>query len=553
MNEPGGVTTEPPIRRHDLDAVRAFAMLLGLVLHCAMPFVGLPIPAQDAQTSEGLAFAFWTIHGFRMPAFFLLSGFFTAMLWQRRGLGGLIKHRTKRIVLPMSIGLATVVPLTWASLLIHEPNPPPPPPPGELVDLWTACGEGETDAVRIHIADGADVNEQDPTFGTTPLGYAALGGHPEIVQALLEAGADPSGRYRDQNTPMHTACFFGRDEVAMLLLDAGADVEALNTQGETPPMTMRHDEGVTMFIANILTMEIDFAEVKAGRDRIGERLGRPPEPETSGWKKLLWGLRDFPLFHHLWFLWFLCWMVAGFAVAVSVGRPLLRVPWPRVLLMPPVSLLWLVPATWFFFRSTGVGLAFFGPDTSAGMLPIPHVLGMYGLFFGYGAVLFGASSTALRIGRWWIAYLLAAGLMLVPALAFSFEDPWAQGLVPDADQRRMIADAGESLFPWLMTFGLMGLGESLLSRGRGWVRYLSDSSYWLYLAHLPLMYSGFALIADWAAPALLKFSVLLAMVTGVSLATYALFVRHTFIGTMLNGKRVRAKITPPAQAIEQAS
>ena len=60
----------------------------------AFPWV---VRDQSAQPELGLVFS--AIHGFRMPVFFLLSGFFTAMLCQKRGLGGLLLHRAKRIAL----------------------------------------------------------------------------------------------------------------------------------------------------------------------------------------------------------------------------------------------------------------------------------------------------------------------------------------------------------------------------------------------------------------------------------------------------------------------
>ena len=67
-------------RRHDLDALRAVAMLLGIVLHGLMPFMpGLSV-IRDTQTAEWVWILFLGIHGFRMPLFFLVSGFFTAML-----------------------------------------------------------------------------------------------------------------------------------------------------------------------------------------------------------------------------------------------------------------------------------------------------------------------------------------------------------------------------------------------------------------------------------------------------------------------------------------
>ena len=124
-------------RYHDLDALRAFAMLLGIVLHGAISFFPVPIwPAQDihqpevdvpTQLVETLGQAgletprsvnlyemlLHAIHGFRLPLFFLVSGFFTAMLWRNRGLMQLAKHRAIRILLPLVI----FVPIIWILII----------------------------------------------------------------------------------------------------------------------------------------------------------------------------------------------------------------------------------------------------------------------------------------------------------------------------------------------------------------------------------------------------------------------------------------------------
>jgi glucans biosynthesis protein C len=60
-------------RMHALDAVRAFALLLGVALHATQPFVsGLPWIASESP-SDTLAAVFYTIHMFRMPVFFLIT------------------------------------------------------------------------------------------------------------------------------------------------------------------------------------------------------------------------------------------------------------------------------------------------------------------------------------------------------------------------------------------------------------------------------------------------------------------------------------------------
>ena len=56
-------------RRHDLDALRAFAMLLGIVLHGALAFIpGVWVVTDASVEGDGIPFALLTmaIHGFRM-------------------------------------------------------------------------------------------------------------------------------------------------------------------------------------------------------------------------------------------------------------------------------------------------------------------------------------------------------------------------------------------------------------------------------------------------------------------------------------------------------
>jgi glucan biosynthesis protein C len=110
-------------RLHALDALRAFALLLGIALHAANPYVAdLPGWPTRAEPSDALAGVFYTIHQFRMPLFFLIAGFFGRMLLERRGAAGFVRDRSRRILLPLAAGvpllmLATVVALVLGKLL----------------------------------------------------------------------------------------------------------------------------------------------------------------------------------------------------------------------------------------------------------------------------------------------------------------------------------------------------------------------------------------------------------------------------------------------------
>jgi glucans biosynthesis protein C len=93
-------------RYHALDALRAAMMLLGLVLHSAVNYTQAGIPVwryQDPQTTVLADLGVFFIHLFRMPVFFVVAGFFAAMLWQRDGLRGFLANRAKRVLLPLAI------------------------------------------------------------------------------------------------------------------------------------------------------------------------------------------------------------------------------------------------------------------------------------------------------------------------------------------------------------------------------------------------------------------------------------------------------------------
>jgi len=104
-------------RLHALDAARAFALLLGIVLHATMSFFFF-MPAQDPSQSTTMAVTFYVIHVFRMSLFFLLAGFFAHMVLHRRGMRAFVKDRAKRILAPMTVGWLLIAPPTIYIVII---------------------------------------------------------------------------------------------------------------------------------------------------------------------------------------------------------------------------------------------------------------------------------------------------------------------------------------------------------------------------------------------------------------------------------------------------
>ena len=88
-------------RFHSLDALRTFALLLGVVFHSTLSYL-LPPGMWAVGTAKPSMFLGWFAyyaHSFRMELFFLLAGFFAALVIDKRGVSAFIRDRIQRILL----------------------------------------------------------------------------------------------------------------------------------------------------------------------------------------------------------------------------------------------------------------------------------------------------------------------------------------------------------------------------------------------------------------------------------------------------------------------
>ena len=104
---------------------------------------------------------------------------------------------------------------------------------GGKSSIHDAAWDGNIEAVKQHLADGADVNAKDR--GWTPLLKAAWHGHKEIAELLIAEGADVNAKGWKGLTPLHDAASNkSHKETVELLLAKGADVNAKDVEGFTP-------------------------------------------------------------------------------------------------------------------------------------------------------------------------------------------------------------------------------------------------------------------------------------------------------------------------------
>lgn len=96
-----------------LDAVRSFALLLGVAFHAALSFMPIFIgwAVMDISTSNGVPNLVLLSHSFRMPLFFLIAGYFSQISLQKKGIKAFVQSRLMRVALPLLLAWFVLRPL----------------------------------------------------------------------------------------------------------------------------------------------------------------------------------------------------------------------------------------------------------------------------------------------------------------------------------------------------------------------------------------------------------------------------------------------------------
>jgi ankyrin repeat protein len=95
----------------------------------------------------------------------------------------------------------------------------------EKDELHLAAGSGDLQTVVALVAQGRDIDAFDTNLSWTPLHFAARRNRTNVVQYLIEAGADVNAHEVDKigDTVLKTIAQTCSWQMAKLLVDAGAD------------------------------------------------------------------------------------------------------------------------------------------------------------------------------------------------------------------------------------------------------------------------------------------------------------------------------------------
>jgi fatty acid desaturase len=268
---------------------------------------------------------------------------------------------------------------------------------------------------------------------------------------------------------------------------------------------------------------------------------------SSGFQQNLYGPA------HLWSLEYLAVMLVVFSAVVGLRglrkRPsrassrqpgwidwALASPWRPLYLAAPTTLI-----LWAGHEVVGLDALL---DRMNSFVPEPFRLLHNAVFFLVGVRLHRMrnSLSTFAAGGW--MYLALS----VPVFALrSLLVHWDLAHPLDGFAALALAASG-GLFSWLLTFGFLGLSLGVFDRPAPALRYLADSSYWVYLTHLPIVGLLQVDLHTLAVPVVLKFLIVLSVTMVLTLSSYQVMVRHTFLGDWLHGKRTRDRSAFPARA-----
>lgn len=243
---------------------------------------------------------------------------------------------------------------------------------------------------------------------------------------------------------------------------------------------------------------------------------------------------------HLWFLEYLLVLYGLALIAVPLVSALpagLRAGLNqgfRAIVQSPSAPLWLALPSF----AALLPMRWPGLDDPPSFVPALRIVAAYAIPFGFGFALYrNADLLEILRRRAWPMTLAAALASIAYTIAvYGF----ASG-----EAAFFVSRALHSLALWCLILGVTGLFLRYLGRPSRTLRYLCDASYFLYLAHMPVVMVFQLLLVPLALPPLLKIAIVLVAATATLLALYHVAVRPTFIGAALNGRRVPPAVQVP--------
>jgi len=256
-----------------------------------------------------------------------------------------------------------------------------------------------------------------------------------------------------------------------------------------------------------------------------------------------------PTPEYLWFLWYLLIVIVAWLAFRGATRRWGQATAIRHRLYGIAASDWVIPALAIPCALAVWLTGTWGPYPPNDFAAPVGLLAYYAIFFAFGLFLGGRLSVLESLGRNPYRRLAVATVVACPAF-WLFAHAGDSGIAGDPVIRLGALYLG-ALCCWLFIAGFVGLFRRHLSKERPAVRYVADSSYWIYLSHMLFLAPIQLLLIGLVMPGALKFTLAIAVTLSLTLVTYQLFVRYSAIGRVLDGPRSRT-LTPPSAASRPA-
>jgi hypothetical protein len=302
------------------------------------------------------------------------------------------------------------------------------------------------------------------------------------------------------------------------------------------------------FVLTLLATGVDFAAFVA--ERQAEAVAQAEAAAEEGGDLWNWA--------HLWFLYYLVLFYSAALAARAVFsrvidrggqvrraldvlvRLIMGGLWAPVVLAAPL-------AAWFIFQRDDWA-SWFGIYPPTDIVPDATAFIGHGLAFALGWLLHRQPRVLLDLEKSWIVYGVAAIALTVACARIAGLTPQWE---PHLEGRTLLVYAGlYAVASWCWILAFVGAAERFLSSPSPARRYIADSSYWLYLMHLPVLVVFGVVFQSLGWHWTIEYTLTLAGTLALLLLSYHAMVRFTFIGAILNGRRHPRPPRPPRRLEE---
>lgn len=241
---------------------------------------------------------------------------------------------------------------------------------------------------------------------------------------------------------------------------------------------------------------------------------------------------DQPSLGHLWFLYYLLYFYLLIPLCIGLVGLLKKVDSRAGKLI--ASPLLFVPLA--IYTATTLW-AFRGGVLFEGFLFIkPHLPALlyYGSFFVFGYIFHNFRQVLGTFNRS-LNWFVGISIVLLPMAILATRNEFAMAEVDQ--QTHAIAVVLNACLTWSLIYLFMGLFLRFLDYESPWILYISNSSYWVYLLHMPVVTTIAWLLLPLDLHALIKFPIVVSVTTVICFTTYHYWVQDSWVSQLLNGIR----------------